>query len=67
LGAFHGVLAGFREFLTLRWAMLEKVLGVGAVRSWPYLIVKSPEVGVDVDGISCPLCRPIACRFHPDV
>jgi hypothetical protein len=47
--------------------MLEKVLGVGAVRSWPYLIVKSPEVGVDVDGISCPLCRPIACRFHPDV
>jgi hypothetical protein len=24
-------------FLALRWMMFEKVLGVGAVRRWPYL------------------------------
>jgi hypothetical protein len=45
--------------------MLEKVLGAGAVRSWPYLIAKSSQVGVNVDRISCPLYCPITCRFHP--
>jgi hypothetical protein len=49
----------------MRWVVLEKVLGAGAVRSWPYLINKSSQVGVDVDGISNPLCQPIACRFWP--
>jgi hypothetical protein len=39
--------------------MLEKVLGVSAVRSWPYLVAKCSLVGVDVDGTSYPLCRPI--------
>jgi hypothetical protein len=45
--------------------VLEKVLGVGAMRSWPYLTTKSSQLGVDVDGISYPLRRPIACRFWP--
>jgi hypothetical protein len=43
---------------------LEKVLGVGAVRHWLYLVTKPSYVGVDVDGLSCPLHHPIAygCR-----
>jgi hypothetical protein len=61
---FHGVLIGSREFLTLRWAVLEKVLEVGAMRSCPYLVAKPSQVGVEVDGISYPLCCPTAygCR-----
>jgi hypothetical protein len=43
------------EFSTLRWAGLEKVLGVSTLRSWPYLVAKPFQVGVEVDGISCPL------------
>jgi hypothetical protein len=31
-GGFHGVLVDSREFLALRWMMLEKVLGVSALR-----------------------------------
>jgi hypothetical protein len=44
--------------------MFEKVLGVSAVMSWPYLSVKPSQVGVDVDRTSCPLHRPTAggCR-----
>jgi hypothetical protein len=39
--------------------MLEKVFGVGAVRSGPYLVAKPSHVGVDVDRTSCPLrCPP---------
>jgi hypothetical protein len=41
--------------------VLDKVLGVGAVRSYPYLVAKLSQVGVDVDGISYPLCCPTAC------
>jgi hypothetical protein len=41
--------------------VLEKVLGVGAVRSCPYLVAKSSQVGVDVDRISYPLSHPTAC------
>jgi hypothetical protein len=33
----------------LRQAVLEKVLGVGAMRSCPYLVVKPSQVGVDAD------------------
>jgi hypothetical protein len=32
--------------------VLEKVLRVSAVRSWPYLVAKPSPVGVQVDGIS---------------
>jgi hypothetical protein len=42
----------------MRWVVLEKVLGIGAVRSWPYLIAKHSQVQVEVDGISCPLRCP---------
>jgi hypothetical protein len=45
----------------LRWLVLNKVLGVDAVRSWPYLVAKPFHVGVDVDWISSPLCHPTAC------
>jgi hypothetical protein len=41
--------------------MLEKVLGVGAVRRWLYLAAKPPHVGVDADGLSCSLHHPSAC------
>jgi hypothetical protein len=37
--------------------MLEKILGVGAVRSCPYLVAKSSYVGGGVDGLACPLHR----------
>jgi hypothetical protein len=58
---FRGVLIGSRELLMLRWAVLEKVLRVGVVRSWPYLVAKLSQVGVEVDWISCPLRRLTAC------
>jgi hypothetical protein len=32
LGGFHGVLVVSKELLALRWMMLEKVLGVSALR-----------------------------------
>jgi hypothetical protein len=32
-------------FLALRWTMLDKVLGVSAVRHWFYLAVKPSLVG----------------------
>jgi hypothetical protein len=32
-------------FLALRWVMLEKLLGVGAVRRWLYLAAKAIGVG----------------------
>jgi hypothetical protein len=31
-GGFNGVLVGFKEFLALKRMMLQKVLGVGALR-----------------------------------
>jgi hypothetical protein len=45
----------------LRWAVLKKVLGVGAVRSWPYLVTKLSQAGVVVDGISslCAIPLPV--------
>jgi hypothetical protein len=52
IGGFYDVLVGSRQFLALRQAVLKKVLRVGAVRSCPYLITKSSQVGVDTVGIS---------------
>jgi hypothetical protein len=43
--------------------MLEKVLGVGAVRRWLYLAAKPPHVGVDADGLSCSLHHPSTCGW----
>jgi hypothetical protein len=40
--------------------MLEKVPGVGAVRRWLYLAAKTSHVGINVDGIACPLHRRMA-------
>jgi hypothetical protein len=51
----------------LRQAVLKKVLGVGAMRSCPYLVAKPSKVGVDADGISYPLHHPTACGCWPDV
>jgi hypothetical protein len=44
----------------------EKVLGVGAVRSCPYLVAKPSQMRVDADGTSYPLCCPTAygCQLH---
>jgi hypothetical protein len=41
---------------------LEKVLGVGAVKRWPYLVAKLFHMGVDVDGLACHLHHPMACN-----
>jgi hypothetical protein len=53
-----GVLLGSRA---LRWTMLRMVLG--DVASWHrlYLVAKPSHVGVDVDGLACPLHRAMAC------
>jgi hypothetical protein len=37
--------------------MVQKVPGADTVKSWPYLVAKSSQVGGDVDGASCPLRR----------
>jgi hypothetical protein len=50
----------------LRQVMLEKVLGVSAMRSCPYLVTKSSQVAVDADGISYLLCPPTTCGCWPD-
>jgi hypothetical protein len=55
---FHNLLICSGVFLVLRWMMLEKVLGVSAVRCGHYFVAKPSQVGVDVDGTSCPLRRP---------
>jgi hypothetical protein len=47
--------------------VLDKVLGVGAMRSCPYLVAKPSQEGVDADGMSCPLRCPTACGCRPDV
>jgi hypothetical protein len=41
--------------------MLEKALGVGALRSWPYLVAKPSEVGDWGDEPACPPRRPTSC------
>jgi hypothetical protein len=56
---FHNLLICSGVFLALRWMMLEKVLGVSAMRCGPYFVAKPSQVGVDVDGTSCPLRRPV--------
>jgi hypothetical protein len=61
---FHGILVGSRVFLLSRWMMLEKVLGISAVRRWFYLATKPPRVGLSVDGLACPLHRPTACSHE---
>jgi hypothetical protein len=40
--------------------MLETVLGDGSSQSRPYLAAKPSHMGVDVDGLACPLQRPVA-------
>jgi hypothetical protein len=40
--------------------MLEAVLGDGSSRSRPYLAAKPSRMGVDVDGLACPLHGPMA-------
>jgi hypothetical protein len=57
---FHDLLIYSRVFLALRGIVVDKVLGVSVVSSGPFLVTKPPQVGVDVDGISCPLhCPPL--------
>jgi hypothetical protein len=41
----RSVLLGSQVFLELRWMTLEKVLGVGAMRCWLYLVAKVIGVG----------------------
>jgi hypothetical protein len=57
---FHGVLVGSRVFMPLRWMMLKKIPGDVALRCWPCLVTEPSHVGVDVDGLACPLHHPIA-------
>jgi hypothetical protein len=45
----------------LRWTMLEKVLGVDASMSWPYLVAKPSQVEVEADMPSYPLRHPTSC------
>jgi hypothetical protein len=42
----------------LRWMMPGTVLGDVASRCWLYLVAKPSHVGVDVDGLACPLHHP---------
>jgi hypothetical protein len=51
-------------FLPLRWIKLKKVPRDVASQCWPYLIAMSSHTGVDVDGLACPLHRPMACSCH---
>jgi hypothetical protein len=44
--------------------MLEKVPRDIASRCWPYLVAKSSHVGVDVNGLACPLHRPMSCSHQ---
>jgi hypothetical protein len=46
--------------------VLEKVLGVSAMRSCPYLGVKPSQLEADVDRISYPLRHPTACGCRPN-
>jgi hypothetical protein len=39
--------------------MLQKSLGDVALRCWPCLVTKPSHVKVDVDGLACPLHRPM--------
>jgi hypothetical protein len=41
----RGRLGSSGVFLELRWTTLKKVLGVGAVRRWLYLVANAPGVG----------------------
>jgi hypothetical protein len=59
-GGFHGLLIHSGVFLALRWMVLEKVLRLGAVRRWSYLVTNPPHVRVDVDRTSYLLHCPIA-------
>jgi hypothetical protein len=53
-----GILLGSRS---LRWTMPGMVLGDVASQRRLYLAAKPSHVGVDVDGLACPLHRPIVC------
>jgi hypothetical protein len=53
-----GILLGSRS---LRWMMPGMVLGDIASQHRLYLAAKPSHMGVDVDGLACPLHRPIVC------
>jgi hypothetical protein len=44
--------------------MLKKVPRDHALRCWPCLVTKPSHVGVDVDGLACPLHHPTACSYQ---
>jgi hypothetical protein len=56
-----GVLVGSRVFLALRWMMSGTFLEDIASRHRLYLAANPSHVGVDVDGVACPLHRPMTC------
>jgi hypothetical protein len=41
--------------------MLEKISRDVASWCWPCLVAKPSHMGVDVDGVACPLYCPMAC------
>jgi hypothetical protein len=55
---FLGVLLGSQ---VLRWMVPEMVLRDIASRRWLYLAAKPSLVGVDMDGLACPLHHPTVC------
>jgi hypothetical protein len=42
--------------------MLEKALRDVTLWCWFYMAAKPSHIGVDVDGLACPLHRPTACN-----
>jgi hypothetical protein len=59
-----GVLFGSRAFLALRWMMLETILREVASRSSFTSRLSLPTLGVDMDGLACPLHRPMARSYQ---
>jgi hypothetical protein len=57
-GGFPGVLLASRA---QRWMMPRTALGDVVMLHWLYLYAKPSLVGVDVDGLACPLHCPTAC------
>jgi hypothetical protein len=59
---FHSVIVGSKVSLPLRWMMLEKIPRDIASWCWPCVVTKLSHMGVDVDGLACPLHRTMACN-----
>jgi hypothetical protein len=55
---FPGILLGSRAFLVMRWTTPKMVLEDVLAQHRLYLTAKPSNVGVDVDGLSCPLHCP---------